>query len=316
MQTYILRRLLLLIPTVLGVTFVVFIGVRFLPGNVIDQIVADQGTITQETREEIEERLGLNDPVPQAYASWLGNMLRGDFGDSLISRRPVTTELRDRIPVSIELGLLAMLFSVTVALPVGVLSAVKQDTRTDYVARSFSIMLLAVPSFWAGQMAIVFGFQFFGWTPPLQYRQFWDEPLTNLGIMWVPAIILGGILSGSVMRLTRSTMLEVLRQDYVRTARAKGLREHNVLIRHALRNAVLPVVTVIGLQVGITVGGTVVLERIFSLPGMGRFLLASLENRDYPVVQAVVLIAAVVVLTANLIVDLSYAIIDPRIRYS
>ena len=249
-------------------------------------------------------------------ASWLANMVRGDFGDSLISRRPVTTELRDRIPVSIELGLLAMLFSVTIALPVGVLSAVKQDTRTDYVARSFSIMLLAVPSFWAGQMAIVFGFQFFGWTPPLQYRQFWDEPLTNLGIMWVPAIILGGILSGSVMRLTRSTMLEVLRQDYVRTARAKGLREHNVLIRHALRNAVLPVVTVIGLQVGITVGGTVILERIFSLPGMGRFLLASLENRDYPVVQAVVLIAAVVVLTANLIVDLSYAIIDPRIRYS
>lgn len=306
----------MLIPTLLGVSFIVFALVRQLPGDIIDQIVADQGTITQETREQIEDRLGLSDPLPSAYVAWLGELVRGDFGDSLKSRRPVTTELRDRIPVSIELGLLAMLFSVVVALPVGVISAVRQDSIIDYALRSFSILLLAIPSFWAALLAITYGFQWFGWTPPLEYRQFWDEPLTNIRILWVPAIILGGILSGSVMRLTRSTMLEVMRQDYVRTARAKGLHERDVIIRHAMRNAVLPVVTVIGLQVGVTIGGTVILERIFSLPGMGRFLLDSLQSRDYPVIQAIVVISATVVLLSNLIVDLSYAIIDPRIRYS
>jgi peptide/nickel transport system permease protein len=301
----------------LGVTLVVFLAVRFLPGDVIDQIIADSGAQgDEELRAALEEEYKLTGSLPQQYLEWLGGVITGDFGESIQSRRAVMDDLRSRLPVSLELGIIAMLFSVTLALPVGVISAVKQDTWVDYLARSFAILLLALPSFWVALMAITYGYAWFGWTPPLEYRQFWDDPITNLQILWVPALILGAQLSGAVMRLTRSTVLEVMRQDYVRTARAKGLRERSVILRHAMRNAVIPVITVIGLQVGVLVGGTVVLETIFSLPGMGRYLLTSIEKRDYPVVQAVVLAAAVVVLLSNLIVDLSYALIDPRIRYS
>jgi len=289
--------------------------VRLLPGDIIDQIISDQADPTPEFRASVEERLQLNQGVPQAYVEWLLGVLRMDFGSSFVSERPVTEQLANRIPVTFQLGIMAMIYSIAIAIPIGVLSAVKQDSPIDYLTRSFAIMALAVPSFWAGQMAIVYGFDWFGWTPPLTYESLWDNPLDNLKTTWLPAVILGSFLSGSVMRLTRSTMLEVMRQDYVRTARAKGLRERVVVVRHALRNAVLPVITVIGLQVSVLISGTVVLERIFSLPGMGSFLLFSLERRDYPTVQAIVLLAAALVLVTNLIVDLSYAFIDPRIRY-
>ena len=288
---------------------------RLLPGDIIDQIISDQADPTPEFRASVEERLQLNQGVPQAYVEWLLGVLRMDFGSSFVSERPVTEQLANRIPVTFQLGIMAMIYSIAIAIPIGVLSAVKQDSPIDYLTRSFAIMALAVPSFWAGQMAIVYGFDWFGWTPPLTYESLWDSPLDNLKTTWLPAVILGSFLSGSVMRLTRSTMLEVMRQDYVRTARAKGLRERVVVVRHALRNAVLPVITVIGLQVSVLISGTVVLERIFSLPGMGSFLLFSLERRDYPTVQAIVLLAAALVLVTNLIVDLSYAFIDPRIRY-
>lgn len=288
---------------------------RLLPGDIIDQIISDQADPTPEFRASVEERLQLNQGVPQAYVEWLLGVLRMDFGSSFVSERPVTEQLANRIPVTFQLGIMAMIYSIAIAIPIGVLSAVKQDSPIDYLTRSFAIMALAVPSFWAGQMAIVYGFDWFGWTPPLTYESLWDNPLDNLKTTWLPAVILGSFLSGSVMRLTRSTMLEVMRQDYVRTARAKGLRERVVVVRHALRNAVLPVITVIGLQVSVLISGTVVLERIFSLPGMGSFLLFSLERRDYPTVQAIVLLAAALVLVTNLIVDLSYAFIDPRIRY-
>ncbi len=309
--------MLLLIPTLFFITVFVFMAVRFLPGDVIDLMASEleDGAIDPEFRAKVAHKYNLNTAIPQQYAEWLLHIAAGDFGQSFLTDRPVFDDVRRKLPVSMQLGIMAMAFSITMAIPVGVTSAVWQDTWIDYVTRSLAILLLAVPSFWLGLMAIVYGFQFFGWVPPIQYRNIWDEPLTNLKILWVPAIILGGALAGSVMRLTRSTMLEVLRQDYVRTARAKGLHERHVIVRHALRNAALPVVTVIGLQVGLLVGGTVVLERIFSIPGMGNFLLTSLEQRDYPAVQAVVLLSAIVVVLSNLIVDLSYAIIDPRIRY-
>ena len=314
-HVYILRRLLLLVPTFLGVTFAVFIVVRLLPGDIIDQIISDQAEPSPEFRASVEERLQLNQGVPQAYVEWLFGVVQFDFGTSFISGRPVTEQLQGRIPVTFQLGIMAMIYSIAIAIPIGVVSAVKQDSPIDYLTRSFAILALAVPSFWAAQMAIVYGFEWFRWTPPLKYEYFWNNPLDNIRTTWLPAVILGSFLSGSVMRLTRSTMLEVMRQDYVRTARAKGLREHVVVTRHALRNAVLPVITVIGLQVSVVISGTVVLERIFTLPGMGSYLLASLERRDYPTVQAVVLLASTLVLTANLVVDLSYAFIDPRIRY-
>lgn len=315
-QAYIFRRLLLLVPTLLGVTILVFMGVRFLPGDVVDQLMADYGPTDPELRERLEERYNLGGNIAGQYVEWLGEIVRGDFGESFITNLPIADTLQNRIPVTFQLGLMAIVISVLVAIPVGIVSAVKQDTTWDYIARSTSILMLAIPAFWAGQMVIVFGFQWFGWTPPLRFEYFWDNPVENIKLMWIPSVILAAALSGSVMRLTRSTMLEVLRQDYVRTARAKGLSERTVVLRHAMRNAILPVITVIGLQTGVLIGGTVVLETIFSLPGMGRFLLTSLSSRDYPVVQAVTLIAAVVVLSVNLLVDLSYVFIDPRIKYS
>lgn len=294
-------------------------GVRFLPGDVIDQILADYGPTDPELRFRLEARYGLGGGFmdwPGQYVQWLGEIVRGDFGNSFINNRPIAETLRNRIPVTFELGAMAMVISVFIAIPVGVVSAVWQDKLVDHVSRSFAIIFLAIPAFWAGQMVIVFGFKWFGWTPPLQFQYFWENPVENIKLLWIPAVILAAALSGSVMRLTRSTMLEVLRQDFVRTARAKGLGERSVVIKHALRNAVLPVITVIGLQTGVLIGGTVILETIFSLPGMGLWLLQSMSSRDYPVVQAVTLIAAVVVVSVNVLVDLSYVFIDPRIKYS
>ena len=209
-----------------------------------------------------------------------------------------------------------MVLSALVAVPIGVFSAIWQDSYLDYALRSFAVALIAIPSFWLGLIAIVFGFQWFGWVPPIRFEYLWDDPLVNLQILWVPTLILAGALSGSVMRYTRSTMLEVLRQDYVRTARAKGLSERSVIFKHSLRNAVLPVITAIGLQTGILIGGTVVLETIFSLPGIGTYLFDAINGRDYPVVQAVTLLVAAVVIFVNVMVDLSYALIDPRIKYN
>ncbi|MBI2764793.1 MAG: ABC transporter permease [Chloroflexi bacterium] len=315
MNTYVAQRLLLIVPTMFGVTVVLFMAVRFLPGDVVDQILGDFGAASPETRRQLEERYSLNDSIPQQYVTWLGELARGDLGTSITSGRPVSSEVKRRLPATFELGSLAMVFSLVIALPIGIFSAVKQNTWIDYAGRSFAIVLLAVPSFWLGLLAITYGFIWFGWVPPLRYAQLWDDPVSNLKILWVPAAILGGFLAGTTMRLTRSAMLEVMHEDYVRTARAKGLRARVVVLRHALRNAILPVVTVVGLQVPVMVGGTVILEKIFSIPGMGSYLLTSLSQRDYPVVQAIVLFTATAIVITNLVVDLSYSVIDPRIRY-
>jgi peptide/nickel transport system permease protein len=227
----------------------------------------------------------------------------------------VAEELLGRMPVTAELGVLAMLFGLAIAIPVGVIAAVRQDTWSDYIGRSLAIGMLAIPSFWLGTLVITLPSVWWGWTPPLRYTRLLDDPMRNLGHVIIPAIILGLALSGSLMRLTRAQMLEVLRQDFVRTASAKGLAERAVVMRHALKNAFIPVLTLLGLQVSILVGGTVVLESVFVLPGMGRYLLEAVQYRDYPVIQGLNLIFATVIILANLLVDLLYGWLDPRVRY-
>lgn len=315
MQAYLLRRIALVIPTLFGITVIIFMAVRFLPGDVVDQILGDYGAAAPETREQIRQLYGLDQNIAVQYVEWMGNLLRGDFGTSIVSGRSVGAEMQHRLEPTIQLGLMAMIASVIVAIPIGVLSAVRQGTWIDYVGRSVSILFLAVPSFWLALLVLMYGFTWFGWSPPITYQSFWDSPASNLNIMIAPALILGVNLAAITMRMTRSTMLEVLREDYIRTAWAKGLREQTVVMRHALRNAVIPVVTIIGIQVPVIVGGTVILERIFTIPGMGSYLLTSLSLRDYPVVQAIVLIASVAVVVTNIIVDISYSILDPRIRF-
>jgi peptide/nickel transport system permease protein len=314
MHPYLARRLLLLVPTLLGVTMVVFSLVRLLPGDAVSMLLQDYAYAKD--ADELRARLGLDRPVHVQYVEWLGGVLRGNLGTSLRSNQPVATEIANRLPVTAELGLMAMAIGLLIAVPVGVLSAIRQDTRTDYVARGLAIAMLAIPGFWLGTLVITLPSIWWHWTPPLRYTRLWDDPGKNLGQMLVPAIILGIALSGSLMRLTRAQMLEVLRQDYVRTAAAKGLDESAVVFRHALRNAFIPVLTLLGLEVAIVVGGAVVIENVFALPGMGRYLLEGIQYRDYPVIQALNLIFATVIVLANLLVDLLYSWLDPRVRYA
>jgi peptide/nickel transport system permease protein len=315
MQRYILRRLALTVPAILGVTLLVSAMVRLLPGDAVALLLQDN-VGTAKDADELRAKLGLDRPFHTQYLSWMGGIARGNLGSSLRDGTPVTEELGKRIPVTVELGLLGLIVSLLIAIPLGVYSAVKQDSISDYVTRSAAIAMLAIPGFWLGTLAITMPSIWFQWTPPLSYTRFTDGPRQNMAQMLLPALILGIGLSGTMMRLTRAQMLEVLRQDFIRTSRAKGLAERAVVFRHALRNAIVPVVTLLGLQMAILISGTVVLESIFVLPGMGRYLLEALNNRDYPVVQAVVLLFATVIILINLVVDLLYAWLDPRIRYS
>ena len=315
MQRYILRRLLLTVPALLGVTLIVSAMVRLLPGDAVTMMMQDYGSYARDA-DDLRAQLGLSQPFPIQYATWLGGVARGDFGRSLRDQTPIAQDLGRRLPVTFELGALGLVISLLIAIPLGVYSAVRQDTLSDYLARSLAIAMLAIPGFWLATLAITLPSLWFRWTPPLRYTRLQDDPTTNLSQMLLPALILGIGLSGGLMRLTRAQMLEVLRHEYVRTARAKGLGERAVVVRHALRNAIVPVVTLLGLQVTVLISGTVVLESIFVIPGMGRYLLEALNNRDYPVVQAVVLLFATLVILVNLAVDLLYAWLDPRIRYS
>ncbi|HQW51841.1 MAG TPA: ABC transporter permease, partial [Tepidiformaceae bacterium] len=281
MQRYIARRLLLMIPTLLGVTFVVFVMVRAVPGDVIDQILGDFGAGDRETKEALLKEYSLDGNIAVQYVRWLGDLATFDFGKSIISNRTVVSELQNRLPVTLELSILAIICSLTIALPIGIISAIRQDTIIDYVCRSLAISLLAVPGFWVGLMLITMAGKYFTWgVPPKNYIEFTADPIGNLRMLAMPAIILGAGLSGGVMRFTRSTMLEVLRQDYVRTAWSKGLRERVIITRHVMRNALIPVVTVVGLQLPILVGGTVIIETVYSIPGMGRYYVASVNQLD------------------------------------
>jgi peptide/nickel transport system permease protein len=316
MTTYIIRRILLMIPTLFFVTVLVFLIVRLLPGDVVENIIGQYTPLTAGDREAVRHDLGLDRPWHQQYVEFVGGVFTGDFGRSLQSQQPVSEALRDRLPVSLELGIIAMIIGLAVAIPVGVLAAIRQDSLPDYLARGTAIAFVAIPAFWLGTLIIVFPNVWWGWAPPIQYRSFFDDPLTNLYFLSIPGAILGLGLSGATMRLTRTQMLEVLRQDYIRTAWSKGLRERTVVIRHALKNALIPVTTLVALQIPVVIGGTVVLETIFSVPGMGAYLVQAANAKDYPVIQAVNLLIALVVVSSNLTVDIVYAYLDPRIRYS
>ncbi|HNM77392.1 MAG TPA: ABC transporter permease [Tepidiformaceae bacterium] len=315
MTKYILRRILLALPTVLIVMFMTFMMLRIVPGSLVDTMMADRPYATAEDRAKLEQQLGLDEPIPQQFAKYVWNVAHGDLGVSPWTTTPVTDELKRRLPVTAEFGVMAILIGLCVSLPVGIISAIRQDTISDYVARSFSILALSVPYFFSATILIVFGPKW-GWTPPLIYKSWTDGPLPHLYYFLAPATLLGLALAGGVMRLTRTMMLEVLRQDYIRTAWAKGLRERSVIYRHAMKNALIPVITIVGLQVGTAVSGTIILETIFNMPGVGRFFVGAILQRDYPSVQGVVLVLASVIVVVNLIVDLSYAWLDPRIRYS
>jgi len=245
----------------------------------------------------------------------MGGVLRGDLGTSLRNKSPIASDLAERLPVTAELGALGMLVGLLIAIPIGVLAAVRQDTWADYLGRSTAIGFLAIPSFWLGTLVVTLPSVWWGWTPPLRYTRLLDDPERNLAQVIIPAIILGLGLSGAMMRLTRAQMLEVLRQDFVRTATAKGLADRAVVFHHALKNAFIPILTLLGLQVSILVGGTVVLESVFVLPGMGRYLLEAVQYRDYPVIQGLNMVFATVIVLANLVVDLLYGWLDPRVRY-
>lgn len=314
MGQYVIRRLLALLPTLIFASLIVFLAVRAIPGDIIDQMLAQNDISSGQDREKIEAALGLDRPIHEQYFRWLGAAAQGDLGASLWTNTPVSSLIAERLPITFELGFLALLVSITVAIPIGIYSAIRQDTAGDYLARSFSIIMLSVPSFWLGTLVMVFPSVWWRWSPELEFTGFFDDPLRNLGHMLPPAILLGLSLSAVTMRMTRTMMLEVLRQDYIRTARAKGLRESVVIFRHALRNSLIPVVTLIGLQAPLLIGGAVVMEQIFVIPGMGLLLLEAVAQRDYPIISGIFLVVGVGVLLINLAVDLSYGFLDPRVR--
>ncbi len=378
MWRYTLRRLVLMVPTLIGVSMLVTALMRLLPGDAIDIMVADgvgggasakfaelvdsdlrqrgvdpshasfaekkaseQTIVDAELRDEgknpdivtdserfaarnsiavdaykgaIRARLGLDKGYLDQWSSWIWNAAHGDFGTSLLSDQPVGSELRSSAVVSLELGIFAMVVSILVALPVGVISAVKRDTWMDYAARTLSISALALPSFFVATLVIAIGARYFSYSFPLFYKDLWVDPKQNLQLILAPAVILGFALSGPLMRLTRAQMLDVLLQDYMRTAYAKGLSRGTVIRNHAMRNALIPVVTIVGLQVPALVGGALVLEQIFGIPGIGRYLFASISNRDFPAIMAINMLAALAIMLTNLLVDVTYAYLDPRVK--
>lgn len=317
MRGYVIRRLLSLLPTLFFASLIVFITVRLIPGDIIDMMLSQNDVAAdKKSRDQVVAALGLDKPMWEQYVTWVSNIIfRGDLGSSLWQNSPVTEFLKARMPVTFELGLLALIVGLMIAIPIGVYSAIRQDTAGDYIGRSFSILLLAVPSFWIGTMVMVFPSIWWGWSPEVEYVPFFENPWQNLKQMIIPAIILGAALSAITMRLTRTMMLEVLRQDYIRTAWAKGLSEPLVVMRHALRNALIPVVTLIGLQAPLLIGGAVIIEQIFVIPGMGLLLLDAVNQRDYPIITGVFLVVGVAVMLINLVVDLSYGLLDPKVRY-
>jgi peptide/nickel transport system permease protein len=322
MQQYILRRILLFIPTVLLIITLVFLlsqartdyATQKLAGANTSGNIEDYETQLENTRKQ----LGLDGPLWKRYIRYVGNTVQGDFGESYITHVSVVEELKSRLPASLELGVIQLAIGVIIAIPIATISAVRQDTWLDYGLRVFAILGLAIPVFFLGPLLLLFSFEVLGWTPPVTkigYREVWQDPITNMKALIIPAIAGGLAEAAIIMRLLRSQMLEVLRQDYVRTAWAKGLRERGVVLRHALRNALVPVVTVLGLSIGTLFGGNVVLESIFGIPGAGEFIILSMRQNDFPMVQGFVLVVGIALVSTNLVVDVAYAWLDPRIRY-
>jgi len=308
-----------MVPTLFLVTIIVFGVVRIIPGDVVELMVSQMGEEAPMAEEldveAIRERLGLNVPIHIQYGRWMRALFQGDMGSSLWTGRAVTTSLSERIPVSFELGFFSLVIGILVAIPIGTYSAVRQDTAGDYLGRSVAILALALPNFWVATMIIVFPSIWFGWSPPVEFIPFVKNPVGNLGQFILPACIMGMHMSGGTMRMTRTMMLEVLRQDYIRTAWSKGLRERVIIVRHALKNALIPVVTQIGMRVPILIAGGIIMEQIFCLPGVGNLLIQAIYSRDYPIISGVNLMIASFILIVNLLVDLTYGYLDPRIHY-
>ena len=333
MRAYMIRRLLLIIPTLFILSILVFLSVRFIPGDIVDQIVGSmllQGAGVEIDREAVERRLGLDVPVHVQYGRWIGvlptpdwitgesvfnGLLQGTLGESLRGRWRVEERVLDRLPVTIQLGLMAIVIGLVIGLPVGIYSAIRQDTAADYAGRTVAVIGMATPNFWLGIMVMIYPAIWWGWSPPMKWVPFTEDPLGNLGILIIPSVILGTASAAGSMRMTRTMMLEVLRQDYIRTAWAKGLKERVVVLRHALKNALIPVVTLIGAEIPMLVAGSVIIENIFNLPGLGSLFVTALIDRDYTVVSGLNLVFATVVVAANLMIDLIYPYLDPRVRY-
>ena len=321
MRAYIIRRLLLIIPTLFILSVLVFLSVRFLPGDVIDAMVARMegyGDVDTIDREIMEGLLGLDVPFYVQYGRWIGDiLLHGSLGKTLMGNSsPIVEEIILRLPVTIELGVMAIVIGLVIALPVGIYSAMRQDTAADYAGRSIAIIGMATPNFWLALMVMLYPAIWWGWSPPMEYIRFTEDPLGNLGMFIIPSLIMGTAMAANEMRMTRTMMLEVLRQDYIRTAWSKGLNERVVVLRHAIKNALIPVVTLIGMELPILVGGSVIIENIFNLPGIGRLAVSALNDRDYPVVSGVNLVFATLVVGVNLMIDLIYPYLDPRVRYT
>ena len=316
MRAHIIRRLLLVIPTLFILSILIFLSVRFIPGDVIDVMQGRLGGLGQVDRAALERMLGLDQPVYVQYGRWLGDiLLHGSLGRSLMGDWSVEEKILGRLPVTIELGVLSIVIGLLIALPVGIYSAIRQDTAVDYAGRSIAILGLATPNFWLALMVMIYPAVWWGWSPPMRLITFSEDPLGNLGMFLIPSVILGTYLAAATMRMTRTMMLEVLRQDYIRTAWSKGLKERVVVVRHAVKNVLIPVVTLIGLQLPILVGGAVIIENIFNLPGLGRLMLVALADRDFPVVAGINLVFGTAVMGINLMIDLVYAVLDPRVRY-
>ena len=314
MTSYIVRRLLMLIPVLFGISILVFVTIRQLPGDPALAILGPNNT-SQEDVENLRRELKLNEPIVVQYVDWLSDALRGDMGQSYHFHGSVTGEIQDRLPVTIELVLFSMLLSLVVGVPSGILSAVKQNSWVDVTARVVNILALSVPSFWVATLLLLLPAIWWAYAPPIGYVPLWEDPARNIEQFYMPTIALAAASAATIMRMMRSAMLEVMRSDYVRTARAKGLNNHSVIWGHVLKNAMVPVMSVIGLQLAVLLGGQVVVEEIFQLPGVGRLLVGALANSDYLVVQAIVLYIALVVVLVNLGIDLLYAVLDPRIKY-
>lgn len=318
MNTYVLKRFMLFVPTLLLVTLMVFALMRLVPGDPAELLLMGfegDGQYSQQQLDELRAKLGTDRPLAIQYLSWIWGMLRGDFGVSMYFDTPISDDLAAKLPITLELAALALMLAFVVAVPLGVISAVRQDTIADYASRIIAIAGVAMPTFWIGILVVYFLVTWFDWLPPLGYADLWNDPWRNLQQMFFPAVALGFYNMALIARVTRSSMLEVFREDYIRTARSKGLREGAVIIRHALKNAFLPILTISGWQVGRLIAGTVVIETIFLVPGMGRLLVDSILHRDYTMIQSIVMVIAFMVLALNLVVDLLYAWLDPRIRY-
>lgn len=313
MGAYLIRRFFLMLLTLFGMSVLIFVLLRVMPGNISDILFESAGLVNQADKAKIEAELGLDQPIVVQYASWISGLVRGDLGYAYVSEKPALDEILPRIPITAKLAVLALFFSIVLGVPLGVISAVKQDTPLDYVLRVVSLSGLSLPSFWLSLLILMGFVHFLGWIPI-----YTDKPATiwhELALLSIPAAAVGFRASALIMRLTRSSMLEVLRQDYIRTARAKGASNNSVNYDHALRNAVLPVITIIGIEAAFLIGGLIVTETVFNIPGVARFLVEAIRWRDYPIVQNLVMFIAVVVVVVNFLVDMAYVVLDPRIKY-